>query len=127
MRFDRRLEALDGREQVGKLVRLFRTGEHDTAVAQPVGDFRCYVATFVHDCWCASTNHSHLSTPREMPVSMSALAASSSSSISAIEMRAARPNALRASESAATCSSSLEVARLSDRERERTRARGGAL
>src|SRR5258706_308774 len=109
MRFDRRLEALDRREQVGKLLRFFRTGEHDAAVAQPIGDFRCYVAALAHACWCASTNHSHLSTPREIPVSMSALPASSSSSISAIVMRAARPNALSASESAATCSAPVAI------------------
>src|SRR6266850_4964808 len=109
MRFDRRLEALDCRQQVGELGRLFRTGERDPAVAQPVGDFRCYVAAFAHDCWCASTNHSHLSTPREISVSMSALPESSSSFISSIAMRAARPNALSASESAATCSAPLAI------------------
>ena len=109
MRLDRRLEALDRREQVGELVRLFRTGERDPSVAQPVGDFRCYVAALAHDCWCASTNHSHLSTPREISVSMSALPESSSSSISAIVMRAARPNALSASDSAATCSGPLAI------------------
>ena len=48
MRFDRRLEALDRRQEVGELVRLFRTGERDTPVAQAVGDFRCYVAALAH-------------------------------------------------------------------------------
>src|SRR6185503_3214603 len=103
VRLDRRFEALDGREQVCELVRLFGARQGDAAVPQPIGDFRGDVASLTHACWCASTNHSHLSTPREISVSMSALSASSSSFISSMVMRAARPNALNASDSAATC------------------------
>src|SRR2546426_4031869 len=53
-------------------------------------------------CCCASTNHSHLSTPREISVRMSALAASSSSFISSMPTRTVRPNMASASDSAAT-------------------------
>src|SRR5260370_29746629 len=59
-------------------------------------------------CWWASTNQSHLSTPREISVRMSALPASSSSFISSIPSRTVRPNPASASDSAATCSAPVE-------------------
>src|SRR5207247_9234319 len=59
-------------------------------------------------CWCASTNQSHLSVPREISVRMSALPASSSSFISSMPTRTVRPNAASASDSAATCCAPVE-------------------
>src|SRR5881227_3977679 len=55
-------------------------------------------------CRCASTNQSHLSTPRETSVKRSAVSASESSLERSISARTSLPNALRTAESASTCS-----------------------
>ena len=53
-------------------------------------------------CRCASTNHSHLSMPRETSVNRSAVSRSPSSLASSMAFRAALPNAARADDSAST-------------------------
>src|SRR5437016_10327574 len=58
---------------------------------------------------CASTNHSHLSTPREISVQMSVASVSPSSSVSSIARRMRSPKVASALDSAHTCSSPLEM------------------
>src|SRR6266478_3916506 len=53
-------------------------------------------------CRWASTNHSHLSTPREISVNMSAVSRSPSSSAWSMPLRADLPNAAKADDSAST-------------------------
>src|SRR5256886_11344864 len=57
----------------------------------------------------ASTNHSHLSTPREISVQMSVESASPSSSVSSMARRIRSPKLASALDRAHTCSSPLEM------------------
>src|SRR3954470_15863903 len=64
-----------------------------------------FFGVYIHfgACEWASTNHSHLSIPREISVNRSAVSASSNSPASLIVLRASRPNVASARATASTC------------------------
>src|SRR5438445_8931926 len=94
-------------------------GDHEPQQQQPdVAELEQRRKHDVHQaCACvraapsawASTNHSHLSTPREISVQMSVESASPSSSVSSIARRMRSPKLASAFDSAQTCSSPLEM------------------
>src|SRR5207253_4369807 len=115
-------DAVRARHRVLQMIHTAREehhGDHEPQQQQPdVAELQQRGEDDVHQaCACvraapsawASTNHSHLSTPREISVQMSVESASPNSSVSSMARRMRSPKLASALDNAQTCSSPLEM------------------